>query len=199
LDSVLDEIRTGTENALYGASSAESEELFAKHVLSLVEGAGLPVLQVMHYRWFLRELARLWRTRQGRDLAFHLELCIRKWVSLGLEPRTLQFLVSEAHQRLKAVNLERSHPPITPIAEDSSPVRNPNLCESVESVDSPPAQASAESAKSVDVRSLETAKGAKAEPDSAAVTEQTAESASSAVDRSGTEQSVESVKSVDAS
>jgi hypothetical protein len=44
-----------------------------------------------------------------------------------------------------------------------------------------------------------TAKDAKTEPDSAAVTEQTAGSASSAVDRSGTEQSVESVKSVDAS
>ena len=171
VDRILQEIRTGTENALYGASSAESEELFAKHVLTLVEGAGLPVLQVMHYRWFLRELARLWRTRQGRDLAFHLELCIRKWVGLGLEPRTLQFLVSEAHQRLKGkfevqsgndecrtesadVQARISHPPITPIAEDSSEsVRNPNLCKSVESVDSPPAQASAESVKSVDVRS----------------------------------------------
>jgi len=168
VDRILQEIRTGTENALYGASSAESEELFAKHVLTLVEGAGLPVLQVMHYRWFLRELARLWRTRQGRDLAFHLELCIRKWVGLGLEPRTLQFLVSEAHQRLKGkfevqsgndecrtesadVQARISHPPITPIAGDSSTVRNPNLCKSVESVDSPPAQASAESVKSVDV------------------------------------------------
>jgi len=101
LDSVLDEIRAGAENALYGAGSDKSEELFAKHVVSLIDGAGLPVLQTMHYRWFLRELARLWRTRTGRDLAFHLELCIRKWVGLGLEPKTLQFLVCEAHERLK--------------------------------------------------------------------------------------------------
>jgi hypothetical protein len=100
-DRVLGEIRSGAENALYGAGSAESEELFGKHVGSLVEGAGLPVLQTMHYRWFLRELARLWRTRQGRDLAFHLELCIRKWVGLGLEPKTLQFLVCESYERLK--------------------------------------------------------------------------------------------------
>jgi hypothetical protein len=99
---VLEEIRTGAENALYGAAPAASEELFHRHVESLIEGAGLPVLQVIHYRWFLRELARLWRTRKGRDLAFHLELCIRKWVGLGLEPRTLQFLVCEAHERLKA-------------------------------------------------------------------------------------------------
>ena len=101
VDRVLGEIRAGAENALYGAGSVESEELFHKHVASLIEGAGLPVLQVIHYRWFLRELARLWRTRQGRDLAFHLELCIRKWVGLGLEPRTLQFLVCESYERLK--------------------------------------------------------------------------------------------------
>ncbi len=105
VSKVLDEIRAGAENALYGAGPDVSEELFAKHVVSLVEGAGLPVLQTMHYRWFLRELARLWRTRTGRDLAFHLELCIRKWVGLGLEPKTLQFLVCEAHERLKAQSL----------------------------------------------------------------------------------------------
>jgi len=105
VDRVLGEIRAGAENALYGAGSVESEELFHKHVASLIEGAGLPALQVMHYRWFLRELARLWRTRQGRDLAFHLELCIRKWVGLGLEPRTLQFLVCESYERLKGKDL----------------------------------------------------------------------------------------------
>jgi hypothetical protein len=109
-DRVLGEIRAGAENALYGAESVESEKLFHKHVASLVEGAGLPVLQEMHYRWFLRELARLWRMRQGRDLAFHLELCIRKWVGLGLEPKTLQFLVCEAHDRLKAQNLTTKAP-----------------------------------------------------------------------------------------
>ncbi|MCX6842797.1 MAG: hypothetical protein NTX53_10990 [candidate division WOR-3 bacterium] len=98
---VLEEIRSGAENALYGAVPAASEELFKRNVESLVEGAGLPSLQVIHYRWFLREIARLWRTRRDRDLAFHLELCIRKWVNLGLEPRTLQFLICEAHQRLK--------------------------------------------------------------------------------------------------
>jgi len=102
---VLDEIRAGAENALYGAGSDESEELFTKHVVSLVEGAGLPVLQTMHYRWFLRELSSLWRTRKDRDLAFHLELCIRKWVGLGLEPKTLQFLVCEAHERLKGKDI----------------------------------------------------------------------------------------------
>jgi hypothetical protein len=102
----LDQIRAGAENALYGADPAQAEELFKKHLASLILGSGMPALQVMHYRWYLRELARLWRTRKGRDLAFHLELCIRKWVNLGLDPRTLQFLVCEAHQRLKAGALD---------------------------------------------------------------------------------------------
>ena len=100
---VLEEVRSGAENALYGAGVAASDELFHTHVESLIAGAGLPSLQVIHYRWFLREIARLWRTRQGRDLAFHLELCLRKWVNLGLEPRTLQFLICEAHTRLKGL------------------------------------------------------------------------------------------------
>jgi hypothetical protein len=145
---VLDEIRAGAENALYGAGSVESEKLFHKHVASLVEGAGLPVLQEMHYRWFLRELARLWRTRKGRDLAFHLELCIRKWVGLGLEPRTLQFLICEAHERLKAQSLAtktRNHEAaggdMTEIGSEISD-RVPN-----------PETQSVESAKSADVRS----------------------------------------------
>ena len=74
----LDQIRSGAENVLYGTSSAEAETNLNRSVLPLIEGSGMPNLQVMHYRWFLRELARLWRTRNGRDLAFHLELCIRK-------------------------------------------------------------------------------------------------------------------------
>ena len=97
----LDEIRSGADNALYGTDSADAEEKMNNSVLPLIEGAGLPSLHVMHYRWYLRELARHWRSRKGRDLAFHLELCVRKWVHLGLEPRTLQFLICEAHQRLK--------------------------------------------------------------------------------------------------
>ena len=133
VSKVLDEIRAGAENALYGAGSVESEELFAKHVVSLVEGAGLPVLQTMHYRWFLRELARLWRTRTGRDLAFHLELCIRKWVGLGLEPKTLQFLVCEAYERLKGKDLttksqrHEENPDSSPAPSPQSPIPDADL------------------------------------------------------------------------
>ena len=105
VNRVLEEIRKGAENALYCAEPAAADKLFHEHVESLIEGAGLTSMQVIHYRWFLREIARLWRTRQGRDLAFHIELSLRKWRGLGLEPRTLQFLVCECHERLKAQSL----------------------------------------------------------------------------------------------
>jgi hypothetical protein len=121
----LDQMRAGAENALYGASPAQAEELFKKHLASLIQGSGMPVLQVMHYQWFLRELARLWRTRKGRDLAFHLELCIRKWVGLGLEPRTLQFLICEAHQRLKGrepFTVDREPSSASPLNPDPQPL-----------------------------------------------------------------------------
>jgi len=133
---VLEEIRNGAENALYGAVPAASEELFQRHVESLIEGAGLPSLQVIHYRWYLREIARLWRTRRDRDLAFHLELCVRKWVGLGLEPRTLQFLVCEAHTRLKGKNLQiTAKDDKTAKAEPGSIAGTEQSVESVKSVD----------------------------------------------------------------
>ncbi len=137
----LDEIRSGAENVLYGVDSAQAEENINRYVMTLIEGSGLPNLQVMHYRWFLREMTRMWRTREGRDLAFHLELCIRKWVGLGLEPRTLQFLVCEAHQRLKGCQ---------PLTANSLPP----AAESAESADvRSGTEQSVESVKSVDVRS----------------------------------------------
>jgi hypothetical protein len=143
----LDQIRAGAENALYGAGPEQAEELFKKHLSSLVLGSGMPALQVMHYQWFLRELARLWRTRKGRDLAFHLELTIRKWVNLGLEPRTLQFLICEAHQRLKGQDFTTK----------TQRHQEPGPDSSVESASSAVIRSgttqSAESAKSVDVRS----------------------------------------------
>ena len=193
---MLDQIRSGAENALYGATSAAAETNLNRLVLPLVEGSGMPNLQVMHYRWFLRELARLWRTRNGRDLAFHLELCIRKWVNLGLEPRTLQFLVCEAHQRLKGENLTTKTPrhegpaktgtvphgvppegsqvhvqrpeeaAYTALGAEAPEVRGLGGKPSSKGLspafapETPPAE-SVQSVKSVDVRSLETAKDAK--------------------------------------
>ena len=79
------------------------------------------IIAVRGRDWQLRDLTRLWRTRTGRDLAFHLELCIRKWVGLGLEPRTLQFLVCESHERLKgqdSTTKTQSHQEVQPEPEN---------------------------------------------------------------------------------
>ena len=51
--------------------------------------------------WYVRELARLFRTRYGRDLAFHLELVMRKWQTLGLSPNIMQIIACEIHNSLK--------------------------------------------------------------------------------------------------
>ena len=67
---VLEEIRNGAENALYGAVPAASEELFQRHVESLIEDAGLPSLQVIH-----------------------------KWARYGFDPELLQQLLCDCHCR----------------------------------------------------------------------------------------------------
>jgi len=149
-------------NTPNGASPAQADELFKKHLASLIVGSGMPVLQVMHYQWFLRELARLWRTRKGRDLAFHLELTIRKWVNLGLEPRTLQFLICEAHQRLKGQDSTTKHAlseaeGTQSHEEAGNPAKTGTVphaeCSKGLSPAFAPETPSVESAKSVDVRS----------------------------------------------
>lgn len=98
---VLGEIRAAKPHALYGSTSAAAEERLGRVILPIVETAGLLPVQVLQYRWFLRELARVWRTRTGSDLAFYLELCLRKWAGNGLSLRSLEILVRQVHQSLK--------------------------------------------------------------------------------------------------
>jgi len=124
----LDEIRTGAPNPLYAASPQAADELFRRYIKPLVQGTGMTDLSVLHYGWFLRELGRTWRAKNGRELAFHLELCIRKWINLGLEPNTVQFLVTEVHERIKAEAAARGlcaagrgHDPIPSLESGSCP------------------------------------------------------------------------------
>jgi len=68
---------------------------------SLVTDANLAFAKRNQYMWYVRELARLFRTRYGRDLAFHLELVMRKWQTLGLSPNILQVIACEVHNSLR--------------------------------------------------------------------------------------------------
>jgi hypothetical protein len=105
---VLAEITAGAGNALYGCTAAEAETRVNRRLMPLLSGSGMPHLLVMHYSWFLRELGHIWRTHEGRDLAFHVELCLRKWQNFGLEVNTLQLLVCELHRaaRVEASGIE---------------------------------------------------------------------------------------------
>ena len=105
---VLDEAR----NRL--APVKATEEQFEGRLKAILAGSGLPRIYVIQYGWFITELGRIFRTRSGRELAFHLELCIRKWLNLGLESRTVQFLVCEAHYIVKATRLTTKHAPLVP-------------------------------------------------------------------------------------
>jgi len=58
--------------------------------------AGLRRVTRLQYDWFLRELARLVRELEGWDLAFELELAVRKWTGYGLDPALLGRLAETA-------------------------------------------------------------------------------------------------------
>ena len=72
----------------------------------LVENQRLPMAQANTYRWFLRELSRLLRTKTGWDLALELEICLRKWAAYRLDPVMLQALLRECFIRLDAMRPE---------------------------------------------------------------------------------------------
>jgi hypothetical protein len=69
----------------------------------LVANQHLPMIQQHSYRWFLREVAKLMRTKTGWDLALELEISMRKWVAYKLDPLLMQALVRECCDRIAAM------------------------------------------------------------------------------------------------
>jgi len=84
----------------FGLSRARSERLFRSFTDPLLHGAGLRPIVCDQYRWFTQELARLFRSLEGRDLAFYVEACLRKWQTMGLDTRTMQLLVTMLVERM---------------------------------------------------------------------------------------------------
>ena len=100
---LLDNMRSASEPyPVYNQPAAEADEKVFVVARSLLTDAGLVRLSIVQYMWYVRELARLLRTRTGRDLAFHLELTIRKWQTFGLSPNVLQILACEIHNAPEA-------------------------------------------------------------------------------------------------
>jgi hypothetical protein len=66
----------------------------------------VPLVQQNGYRWYLRELSRLLRSKTDWDLALEMEICMRKWVGYSLNPELLQMLLCECYDRIGAMTPE---------------------------------------------------------------------------------------------
>jgi hypothetical protein len=72
----------------------------------LLDHQNLPLVQYNTYRWYLRELSKLLRTKTGWGLALELEICLRKWVAYRLNPELLQALLCECYNRIGGMTPE---------------------------------------------------------------------------------------------
>jgi hypothetical protein len=75
-------------------------------------------VQYQTYRWFLREVAKLLRTKTGWDLALELEICLRKWQDYRLDPVLCQALVRECCERIAAMTPEEVEEKVEVKVED---------------------------------------------------------------------------------
>ncbi|MBM3314524.1 hypothetical protein FJY71_01595 [candidate division WOR-3 bacterium] len=100
---LLDRVKTNSEPLrVFGLAPAEAEALAMEVVGPLIEGAGLPLAMLHQYRWYVRELVGLMRTRAGPDLSYCMGLCLSRWLASGLEPHTVVFFASLLLDRLQA-------------------------------------------------------------------------------------------------
>ncbi|MBM3323103.1 hypothetical protein FJY69_06475 [candidate division WOR-3 bacterium] len=99
---VLAHIRAaGKPNPLYGRDQVLCDKCLKQITDPLLCGAGLGMVILNEYRWFVRELSRILRNDRGTELGPHLELLILKWNNFGLESHTMQFLICEVFKRFR--------------------------------------------------------------------------------------------------
>lgn len=102
MTDVIEDVKLTMTEPGFGLAPETCDALVLATTDSLLTGAALPLVVLNAYRWFCRELGRLLRTKCGEVLALNLELLLRKWLTFGLEPNTLQLLVSVVYNKLKA-------------------------------------------------------------------------------------------------
>lgn len=101
-NELLADMRKSLEpHRLYGREPGACEELVAKVLDPALAGAPLPLGQKLEYRWFLRELVRVLRTRTGPELAMQAELVLVKWHGFGLKVEMMQWLVGAVWTRVR--------------------------------------------------------------------------------------------------
>jgi hypothetical protein len=76
----------------------------------LMDEVGLPPVTYAQCRWLLREMAKLFRTRTGWDLAFELEVFVRKWAGFQMNSALVQGLVRHCYGRMKNISPEALEP-----------------------------------------------------------------------------------------
>ena len=122
---VLRRMRKATTGptVVYGLGQELVERALRKIVDPVLEASGLVSVRVDQYHWFVRELSRQFRTRVGNDLAFGVELVMKKWQGYGLEPNTMQLLLCMIDKELRVLAGETLETPKRPAKEKSSSPR----------------------------------------------------------------------------
>jgi hypothetical protein len=102
---VLRELRASAETTeVFGFESGTCERIFRELTEPLLVNSGLNLLRLNQYRWYVQELAVLFRRKAGLDLAYCLEGTMRKWVGQGLESNTVQLLLCQIVERLQKMS-----------------------------------------------------------------------------------------------
>lgn len=105
--AVLDRIRHSSKVLSIFEMPADLAEAAVWEIgRALVDNQHLPMIQQHSYRWFLREVAKLLRTKTGWDLALELEIALRKWVGYKVDSLLTQALLRECCERIAAMTPE---------------------------------------------------------------------------------------------
>jgi hypothetical protein len=105
--AVLDRIRHSSKFLSVFEMPADLAEAAVWEIGKIVlADRGLPMVLQNGYRWYLRELSKLLRTKTEWDLALELEICLRKWVGYKLDPELLQTLLRECCERIASMSPE---------------------------------------------------------------------------------------------
>jgi len=97
--AALDDMRrTERPTHLFGSDPAACDSWLKKRTEELVIAAGISSAHMDTYREFIKHMGRLYRSKTGYDLAFNIELSLRRWCDWGLDAGVLQQLVCRIHQ-----------------------------------------------------------------------------------------------------
>jgi hypothetical protein len=94
--------RTEFPLSVYGRSAARVELMVREQVNWRISRFGVPLHEVNIYRRYVAEMLKAFRTETGEPLAAALEICVRKWTSLGLEPELLEQLLLDCYRKFHA-------------------------------------------------------------------------------------------------